>query len=243
MQGIPTTKKPIFKAHMTFLTGFTLVELLVVVAIIAVLAALTFTFVGRGLASGRAATCTSNLRQVGAALIAHSIDNNNKFIALQPDINPETGKRPPVWTWQLARDGYLGSWDGKGSAPCGTGVWTCPECEFVSHNYGGYGVVEGTIFAYEETSPRGGVTEKGSLREHRIEDPANTWLVGDAHINVNKPNKGWYAIWSQPSRWNGHGPAARHNGKVNVCMIDGHVERLTIKQIEERKLTEDVLRQ
>lgn len=219
--------------------GFTLVELLVVILIVVVLAALTFTGVTRMRQGARTATCMSNVKQVGMALLMHAGDNGNKLISLQPGKDPNTGKRPPIWTWQLARGGYLGSWDGVGDAPCGAGTWTCPECIFVSHNYGGFGPVEGAVFSYEELSPIG-VNETGSLRLSRIAEPANTWLVGDAHIRATEPLKGWYAIWSLPSRWNDHGPAARHGGKANVCMVDGHVESLTRKEIERRKLTVDV---
>jgi prepilin-type processing-associated H-X9-DG protein/prepilin-type N-terminal cleavage/methylation domain-containing protein len=220
--------------------GWTLVELLVVIVVIVVLAAAVLALSRRGLESARATTCMSNVKQVGMALLMHAGDNSNKLIPLQPSENPETGKRPPIWTVQLAREGYLTSWNGVGNAPCGTGVWTCPECDFMSHAYGGYGVVEGTIFVYQENRPTG-VNESGSLRLSRIVDPANTWLVGDATGSASNPKRGWYAIWSQPGRWNNHGPAARHGGKVNVCMVDGHVERLTVKEIENRKLTEDVL--
>ncbi len=48
--------------------GFTLVELLVVVAIIAVLAALAAPVSSRVIQSGKASACLSNLRQLGAAL-------------------------------------------------------------------------------------------------------------------------------------------------------------------------------
>lgn len=168
----------------------------------------------------------------------HANDNNAKLIPLQPSENPDTGKRPPIWPVQLAQEGYL--WDGKGTVPCGTGVWTCPDCDFMSNAYGGYGVVEDSIFVYEESSPFG-VSESGSLRLNKISEPARTWLIGDTTRNANELNKGWYAIWSQPSRWSGHGPAARHNGKVNVCMVDGHVETLTVEEIKNRGLTENVV--
>lgn len=219
--------------------GWTLVELLVSVLIIVVLAAALLTLSRRGLDSAKASTCMSNVQQLGMALLMHAGDNNNKLIPLQPSENPSTGKRPPIWPVQLAQGGYLSQWDGRGDAPCGTGVWTCPDCDFMSQAYGGFGVVEGAIFVYEEYMPTG-VTEPGSLRLNRITRPGKTWLVGDASRQADTPEKGWYAIWSKPASWTGHGPAARHGGKVNVCMVDGHVERLTIHEIQNRKLTEDV---
>lgn len=220
--------------------GWTLVEILVVVVIIVILAVLSLSLFNRARTAARSATCVTNVKQVGMALLEHAGDNNNKFINLQPAINPDTGKRPPIWTVQLARLGYLSQWDGKGEAPCGTGVWTCPECDFMSVAYGGYGVVEDAIFVYEENKPTR-VNEQGSLRLSRIADPANTWLVGDATANASNPKKGWYAIWSNPARWSDHGPAVRHGGRLNVCMVDGHVESLTVAEIRNRKLTEDVL--
>ncbi|MGB1129713.1 MAG: prepilin-type N-terminal cleavage/methylation domain-containing protein [Haloferula sp.] len=220
--------------------GFTLVELMVAIVIVAALVALSFPIASRVKGSARAAEGMSNVRQLGGAILMHASDNHQKLIPLQPSVNSETGKRPPIWTVQLAREGYM--WDGIGELPCGTGVWTCPASEFVSHAYGAYGVVEDTIFVYEERTPVG-VSEKGSLRLNRIHRPASTWLVGDAAAKAAQdPKVGWYAIWSQPSRWDTHGPAPRHRGKVNVCMVDGHVEALTVQEIEERELTVNVVR-
>lgn len=221
--------------------GFTLVEVLVVIVIIAVLGAAVFALSRRGLAAARSATCVSNLKQLGSALLEHAGDNQNKLIPLQPSKNDETGKRPPIWTVQLARQGYLTNWNGKGPAPCGTGVWTCPDCDFMSVAYGGYGVVEGAIFVYEENKPLG-VDQDGSLRLNLIANPSRTWLVGDATANANNPKKGWYAIWSDPGRWNNHGPAERHTGKANVCLVDGSVLSLTRAEIEKRELTKNVIK-
>ncbi len=221
-------------------SGWSLVEVLVVVVIIVVLAAAGTSVLQRGRQSARSATCVSNVRQVGLALLSHAQEHGQKLISLQPPVSTETGARPEIWTVQLATKGYL--WDGSGKLPCGTGVWTCPDCDFMSNTYGGYGVVEDTVFVYGEATPQG-AREPGSLRLNMIARPEKTWLVGDVHRSASTPNKGWYALWSQPSRWNDHGPATtRHGGKANVCMADGHVESLSRAEIEQRKLTYDVVR-
>jgi len=220
--------------------GFTLVELLVVIAIVAVLAALSFVVYGKARESARTATCVSNLRQMGAGLLMYASENGGQLVNLQPELDPDTGKRPPIWPVTIARAGIM--WDGSGEVPCGKGVWTCPSCDFMSNAYGGYGVVEGAIFVYGEQYPQGGVRTRGSLRLSQIDRPANTWLVGDTTRSADEPNKGWYAIWSKPEKWTGHGPAERHNGRANVCMMDGRVVSMTKEEIEEKELTFDVVR-
>ncbi|MBK1825868.1 DUF1559 domain-containing protein [Haloferula rosea] len=209
------------------------------IVIIVVLAALSLPLARKMNGAAEAATCMSNVRQVGGAILMYAGDNHQRLPPLQPAFDRELGKRPPIWTVYLANKGYL--WDGVGTLPCGTGVWTCPSCDFMSDAYGGYGVVEGSIFVYEEMRPEG-VREPGSLRLNRIKRPASTWLVGDTSPSADELNKGWYALWPNPSRWSGHGPAARHGGKVNVCMADGHAEALTVREIAEREITFDVIR-
>ena len=59
--------------------GFTLVELLVVIAIVAILAALLLPALARARESGRATACLGNLRQIGAALQLYTQDNDNRM--------------------------------------------------------------------------------------------------------------------------------------------------------------------
>lgn len=59
--------------------GFTLIELLVVITIVGVLASIALNLVGQGRAMAHKAACSSNLRQLGAAVRLYLNDNNQTF--------------------------------------------------------------------------------------------------------------------------------------------------------------------
>ena len=71
--------------------AFTLVELLVVLAIIALLAGLLLPVLGRAKEAGRAAACVGNLHQTGIALQLYVDANNNRLPVMRDrllDTNP-----------------------------------------------------------------------------------------------------------------------------------------------------------
>lgn len=72
--------------------GFTLVELLFVIAIIAVLASMAVPAVGPMIERGRSARCAGNLRQIGVAVQQYAADNDYRFPAIEtvpPSLPPE----------------------------------------------------------------------------------------------------------------------------------------------------------
>ncbi|RRJ94669.1 DUF1559 domain-containing protein [Opitutaceae bacterium TAV4] len=79
-------------------SGFTLVELLTVIAIIGILAAIIIPVVGRVRESARAAQGVSNLRQIGIALRTYANDNRDKL--------PWSGVTDST-EWCIELSGYL----------------------------------------------------------------------------------------------------------------------------------------
>src|SRR3954451_11510683 len=90
--------------------GFTLVEMLVVVAIIAVLIALVLPAVAAARKSAQAAQCQSNLRQLGAAIIQYRDQTGAypQYRAEYPPVTNAYGVNRPRWQWLLAP--YLGGY-------------------------------------------------------------------------------------------------------------------------------------
>ena len=76
--------------HRETKSGFTLIELLIVVAIIGIIAALLFPAFGRARENARRASCQSNLKQIGLAVLQYTQDYDESY---------------PLAIWGSANDG------------------------------------------------------------------------------------------------------------------------------------------
>src|SRR5688572_30373624 len=77
--------------------GFTLIELLVVIAIIAIPAAILFPVFARAREQARKATCISNLKQVGLALMQYVQDYDEIYPVSNQEADRMPNQQPHVW--------------------------------------------------------------------------------------------------------------------------------------------------
>lgn len=108
--------------------GFTLIELLVVVAIIAILAAILFPVFSRAKEQARRATCASNLKQIGLALMQYTADYDETMPIYSSGIGSATQFTNPKYVpWLL--DSYVKSLPSDGKTTEFTGIWRCPSTD------------------------------------------------------------------------------------------------------------------
>ncbi len=199
--------------------GFTMIELLVVISIVGVLAALIIPAVSGVKASGQSIKCVSNLRQIYVASQAWSSENDGKIV---PVFNP--GEDPPAklgnWTGLLAP--YLGrSSTNVFASAKDLPVAVCP----VNPNQFGYGYnssylsmiqlslgIERWATMAQVASRPGGLSRTVFLCD-RERQPTNTTFTSGRPF-VRNPGSGM----------KDYVPSFRHPGKTaNVLWLDGHI--------------------
>lgn len=117
--------------------GFTLLELLVVVAIIALLASLLLPAIHRGKTAAQSAVCLSNLRQIGVAMAIY-LDEQGAYpeagIQFDPAVTPASAVSPGFETLLIPyidkdpmRSPVLTGAAGPVRSDKRAGVWGCPS--------------------------------------------------------------------------------------------------------------------
>jgi prepilin-type N-terminal cleavage/methylation domain-containing protein/prepilin-type processing-associated H-X9-DG protein len=224
--------------------AFSLAELLVVVGVIAVLAALLLPTVGRAREAGRRVVCLGNLRQFGAAFRMYAADNADLF-----PFSAGLGEPGPPWPaedwfwWQTPRD-LKRSPILRYTGPYNPGLFVCPSDNVLQRNRHIYAYP----YPYSYTMNHLLASNYGATptRLAAIRDAGRTvLLIEEDEWSIDDGN--WQSEVSNGV--SGNYLAIRHDRRVvndttstpnprnldcrgNACFADGHCDFITRRDVQ-----------
>lgn len=197
---------------MSMRRAFTLIELLVVIAIVAILAAILFPVFAQARERARQASCASNTRQIGMAILMYA----ESYDETLPPVAYEDAQGDDIlWPDLLAP--YVRN----------RSVFRCPSDGLAQAN--SYGLNE-LAFGDLTDTPPGAVTTLAAFQT-----PAETVMLGDLGTgdDLTTPLPDTYKLVAPGSDLDDDEdarPAARHLKRVNLSFLDGHQKPMSLEQ-------------
>ena len=195
--------------------AFSLVELLVVVAIVGALAAVIMPTISVVRARAQSSQCQSNLRQLHGGCMAYAANHGGWLPPSQDDGGVG------AWWKQIYPD-YIDS----------PSVFVCPLDETggisdANAQLEGNGKLSYGAMGNDDVRAKQGVMDK-NLGDF-------VW-AGKSVMLLDDPKSGRQLAKSWFFNWPKYYPEiqAPHDGKVNMVFVDGHVDSMTLDEIEER---------
>lgn len=208
--------------------AFTLLELLVVIALVALLASLLLPVLGRSRTSAQRAQCVGNLHQLGLAAQMYWDDNGGRCFAWQ--LGATNGGRLYWFGW--LQDGPEGEriYDPADGALFpylkGHSIGVCPALNYSLSQF--KLKATGAAYGYGYNRFLAAAIGQPGIKSSKLPDPANTLIFADAaQVNDFQPPASkanpmleeWYYVDNTSDYPNGH---FRHNRRANAAFCDGH---------------------
>ena len=192
-------------------------ELLIVIAIIAIFAAILLAVFPQGREMARRTACVSNVKQIVAAANMYAHDHDRRFVPAMTRGAPAPNRG---YTWCVILQPYIDNEQilvcTNDSEPQATVNYVC-----LPHSYGlNYRYTYNTAFGW---SP-GSLTSKLTNVDQHSEAILAFELAGSA------PDPGSNYVWHRLSR-----VAARHGDRAVFGFVDGHAEALLPEQTVQPK--------
>lgn len=193
--------------------GFTLTEVLVVIAILATLAGVLAPVGQKMLARGRALHCNQNLRQIGIATMSYASDNRMTL--------PLTSHQRGGKSWKLTLQPYTTD----------TLVFKCAEDEDKERAY------TYLINDFLTPNPAGAPDLNYSILA-KIDRPEATMMFAEAASNNDNTDHFHFSDYRggkiPPAVFEYQVAVEEHAGKANYLFADGHVEMLGWPEVQSR---------
>lgn len=230
--------------------GFTVVELLSVLAVVALLGTMVATATVGAQRRARRAVCANNLRQLGFGL--NSFVGSYGEYPLGMNKGFSDGKNPAHSTsWQVSLQTAMNSGAPRvnSSTWIFKGVWDCPsarkpESFAESHGYTEYGYngdglgveVEGVSLGLGGHFIPRAPSSAPPVKEGEVLNPSEMMAVGDGFSGWNGViQDGLWAMLRNAGVEEEMGStkrsSQRHQGKANIVFCDGHVDALSLQTL------------
>ncbi|MDB6109639.1 MAG: hypothetical protein JWR69_1389 [Pedosphaera sp.] len=228
--------------------GFTLLELLIVVAIIGILAAMLLPALTRSKDRAKAIFCMNNSKQLALAWTMYSGDNNDRLVYnLGGDANRQSlaPRDQPNWVdnimdWELSPDNTNTAFIGTsmlGPYAYATTIYKCPGDKALSQiqREAGWTARVRSVSMNAMIGNPGQLLQGGAnvnnpnytqfLKQSDIQNPSTIFVFVDEH--PDSINDGYFlntpAVGSAEPEWVDL-PASYHNGGGSFSFADGHTE-------------------